>query len=111
MARSKKIKVMSFAIFQGFLGALLGLIAGIIYSFGGLLIDTFVTIGWITSSETPGLSSGTLLAFGALIGMPIIGTVAGLFLGIIEALLFNLVAGWFGGLDIDFKKSDDRKLS
>ena len=110
MARSKKIKVLSFAIFQGFLGALLGLIAGIIYSFGGFIIDALVSLGWITSSETPGLSSGTLLAFGALIGMPIIGIVAGFFLGIVEALLFNLVAGWFGGLDIDFKKSDERKL-
>ena len=103
MARSKKIKVLSFAIFQGFLGTLLGLIAGIFYSFGGLIIDVLVSLGWVTTSETPGLSYGTLLAFGALIGMPLIGAVAVFFLGLVEALLFNLVARWFGGLDIDFE--------
>ena len=111
MARSKKIKVLSFAIFQGFLGTLLGLIVGIIYSFGGFIIDLLVSLGWVMTTETPGLSYGTVLAFGALIGMPIIGALAGFFLGIIEALLFNLVAGWFGGLDIDFKKNDERKIS
>ena len=60
MARSKKIKVLSFAIFQGFLGTLLGLIAGICYSFGGLIIDVLVSMGWVTTSETPGLSYGTI---------------------------------------------------
>jgi len=103
VAKSKKIKVLSFAIFQGFLGTLLGLIAGIFYSFGGLIIDVLVSIGWIISSETPGLSYGTLLAFGALIGMPIIFAIGGFILGIVEALLFNWVARWFGGLDIDFE--------
>jgi hypothetical protein len=101
MARSKKIKVLSFAIFQGFLGTLLGLIAGIIYSFGGLIIDVLVSIGWVTCSETPGLSYGTLLAFGALIGMPIIFAIGGFILGIVEAFLYNLVGRWIGGLDLD----------
>lgn len=101
MARSKKIKVLSFAIFQGFLGTLLGLIAGIIYSFGGLIIDVLVSMGWITSSETPGLSYGTLLAFGALIAMPIIFAIGGFILGIVEAFRYNLVGGWIGGLDLD----------
>jgi len=49
--------------------ALLGLLAGILYSFGGLIIDILVSFGWITSSETPGLSYGTVFAFGALIGI------------------------------------------
>lgn len=101
MARSKKIKVLSFAIFQGFLGTLLGLIAGICYSFGGLIIDVLVSMGWVTTSETPGLSYGTLLAFGALIGMPIIFAIGGFILGIVEALLYNLVGRWIGGLDLD----------
>ena len=101
MARSKKIKILSFAIFQGFLGTLLGLIAGICYSFGGLIIDALVSMGWVTTSETPGLSYGTLLAFGALIGMPIIFYIGGFILGIVEALLYNLVGRWIGGLDLD----------
>jgi hypothetical protein len=61
MAKLKKIKVLSFAIFQAVLVSLIGLIAGILYSFGGLIYDVF----------TIGLNFGTALAFLALIGMPI----------------------------------------
>lgn len=86
----KKLDIFRFAKFQGLLFALLGLLAGIIYSFGGLLVDAFVSFGWMVSSETPGLSYGTLLAFGALIGMPLIASVAGFFTGLLEAILYNL---------------------
>jgi len=85
------------------MGLLLGLAAGILYSFGGFIIDTLVSLEWITSSETPGLSYGTLLAFGALIGMPIIFAVFGFVAGLIVAILFNILAKWFGGIAIDFE--------
>ncbi|MFQ5677381.1 MAG: hypothetical protein ACE5G1_15945, partial [bacterium] len=78
--------------------ALIGLILGILYSFGGLIIDALVSMGWITSAETPGLSFGTVLAFGALIGMPIIFATFGFIVGLIEAFLYNLFARWFGGI-------------
>jgi len=98
----KKLNIFSFTRFQAVLGALLGLLAGIIYSFGGLIIDTLVTLGWVVTTETPGLSYGSVLAFGALIGMPLIGLVAGLVAGFISAILYNLYAKWFGGMKIDF---------
>jgi hypothetical protein len=104
MAKVKKIGVLSFAKFQAVLGALIGLIAGILYSLGGAIIDTLVSLGWIVSEETPGLSFGTVLAFGALIGMPLIFATFGFMLGLIEALLYNLFARWFGGIEIDFEQ-------
>ena len=82
------------------MGALLGLICGIIYSFGGLIIDTLVTLEWVTTSETPGISYGTALAFGALIGMPLIGAVAGLLIGLVEAVLYILFAKWLSALGL-----------
>lgn len=106
MKKIKKIGILSFAKFQAVLGVLIGLVCGILYSFGGLIIDAIVTIGWMTSTETPGLSYGTVLAFGALIGMPIIFAGAGFLLGIVEAILYNIFAKWFGGLKIDFKQKD-----
>lgn len=102
--KAKRIKVLSFAKFQAVLGLLIGLIAGILYSFGGFIIDALVTLGWITSSETPGLSYGTVLAFGALIGMPVIFAAFGLALGVVEALVYNLFARWHGGIEIDFEQ-------
>ncbi len=106
MEKIKKIGIISFGKFQAVLGALIGLVCGILYSFGGLIIDILVTIGWVVSAETPGLSFGTLLAFGALIGMPVIFAVVGFLLGLFEAVLYNLFAKWFGGLRIDFKQKE-----
>jgi hypothetical protein len=103
MKKIKKIGVFSFAKFQAILGALMGMVCGVIYAFGGLIIDALVTMGWMNTTETPGLSFGTLLAFGALIGMPFIGAVAGFLVGIVEALLYNIFAKWYGGLPLHFE--------
>jgi len=86
--------------------AYLGLVAGILYSFGGLVIDVLVSIGWISSASaaTPGLSLGTVLAFGALVGMPIIFATFGFILGLVEAFLYNLFTRLFGGIEIDFEQ-------
>ncbi|MBT8324514.1 MAG: hypothetical protein KJO96_04380, partial [Winogradskyella sp.] len=60
-------RIFKIAKYQSILLGLLGVVAGILYAFGGLVIDTLVSLDWITSNETPGLSYGTFLAFGALI--------------------------------------------
>jgi len=105
MKKIKKIGVFSFAKFQALLGALIGFVCGILYSFGGLIIDVLVSSDLLTSAamETPGLSYGNVLAFGSLIGMPIIFTIAGFLLGLVEAVLYNLFARWFGGIKLDFE--------
>ena len=92
MSKRYTLKLLFGARMGAVFGALVGLVLGIIYSFGGLIVDLGVTLGWITSAETPGLSWGTVLAFGALIGMPIIFAIPGIVLGTIAALL----AGAFG---------------
>lgn len=70
-----------------------GLVAGILYSFGGAIYDVLTT---------GSVNLGTALAFLALIGMPIIFAAFGFIVGLIEAVLYNLFAGWFGGVEIDF---------
>jgi hypothetical protein len=106
MAKLKRINVPSLAKLQAVLTAFVGLVAGILYSFGGLIIDLLVSIGWMSSASaaTPGLSYGTVLAFGALVGMPIIFAAFGFILGLVEALLYSLFAGWFGGIEFDFEQ-------
>jgi hypothetical protein len=90
----KKIRVFRLARFQAFLMALLGLVAGIVYAFGGLFFDLLITLNLIASVETPGLGWGTALAFGALIGMPIIFALAGFVGGILEAMVLNYCGVW-----------------
>jgi hypothetical protein len=103
MPKVRRLGVFSLAKFQAVLVAPVGLLVGFLYSFGGLIIDAMVSAGWITSSETPGLSYGTILAFGALIGMPLIFTAFAFAAGLIEALIYNILAKRFGGVSIDIQ--------
>ena len=104
LVKFNKINVVSFAKFQALLMCLLGLVAGLLYSFGGLAIDLMVSAQLLSSVlyETSGLSYGTILAFGALLGMPITFAFLGFILGLFEALLYNLYTSWFGAVEINF---------
>lgn len=102
MKIKRKLNAFALVIFQTVMGSLLGLICGILYSFGGLILDILVSLGRINSSETPGLSYGTLLAFGALIGLPIIFALRGLVMGIIEVILYYLFSKWLNRIEINF---------
>ena len=86
------IGVFSVAARQAALMAVVGLLAGFVYSFGGAAIDVLVTAGVIASESTPGLSWGTALAFLALIGMPVYFAVFGFAAGAIGAFLYGLIA-------------------
>lgn len=99
-----KIHPLQLAKLQSILFGLIGLCLGIIYSVGGFIIDASVSLGLFVTPETPGLSFGTILAFGALIGMPIIGLVIGAITGYIEAILFNLYTKMFGPIKVNLDK-------
>ena len=93
MNKSNKLRVFPFAKFKAVLLAMVGLLAGIFYSFGGAIYD-LLSIG--------SMNSGTALAFFALFGMPIIFAAFGIILGLLEAYLFNIFTNWFGGINLDF---------
>ena len=92
MARLKKIRIFSLAKLQGILFSYVGLLCGILYSFGGFIYDLAIT---------GSLNLGTALAFFALIGMPLIFASFGFIVGIILAVLYNLFSRLFGGANID----------
>ena len=92
MARLKKVRLLSLAKLQGILFAYVGLLCGILYSFGGFIYD-LVTTG--------SLNLGTALAFFAIIGMPLSFAFFGFIAGVILAVLYNLFSRVFGGADID----------
>jgi hypothetical protein len=79
MKKTKKINVFSFAKLHAIMVGLLVLLWGILYSFGGLFVDLLGYLGWVTSIEKSGLGQGTLLAFGALIAMPVMFSITGFF--------------------------------
>ena len=91
MTNKQHLKILAVAQLQSTFFLFIGGVCGMIYAFGGLLIDTLVSLGWASSEywSTPGLSYGSILAMGALIGMPMIFGSIGFLLGIVEALLYN----------------------
>ena len=105
--RVEQLSVLSFARFVALMGALIGLVCGVVYALGGLMIDLAITLSWARYPDTPGLSFGTVLAFGALIGMPLIGAAIAFFLGALGAIFYNLLALKFGGINLEFKAKDD----
>lgn len=100
----RRLKIFPFGIFLAVIGSLLGLLCGVIYGIGGFFVDLAVSLQWLSPEqmETPGLSWGTVLALGALVGMPLIGLAAGFIAGMIGAMLYNLVMGKTGGVSADF---------
>jgi hypothetical protein len=92
MTNTNRINAINLVKLQAVLMALLGLVAGILYAFGGALYDL---------ATTGSMNSGTALAFLAIVGMPLIFTMCGVVLGLVGALLYNLLAGRFGGVDLD----------
>lgn len=103
MTTVKKARIILLARLQAKVFFVFGFLMGVVYSFGGLLIDFLVSMGLVSSSETPGLSMGTLLAFGSLLGMPLIAGGIGFFVGLITAVFYSVFASWFKRVGIDFK--------
>ena len=71
------MKILPTAVRLARWGAYLGLFCGVLYSFGGVVVDLL----------TIGLNWGTVMAFGALVGMPAIFGTLGFFLGALIALI------------------------
>jgi hypothetical protein len=106
MSNIKTISPISSAKFLAVLGTLIGFLCGLIYSFGGFLIDALVSMEFLSSGTfgTPGLSYGSLLAFGALIGMPLLLGAASFLLGLVAGLLYNGCSKGINGLHGYFNK-------
>ena len=94
MAKLTRVGVLFLAKLQAVVMVVAGLIAGIVYSFGGALYELF----------TGTLNAGTILAFGALVGMPIIFGAVGLVAGAVGAVLYNFAAKRFGGIELDVEQ-------
>jgi hypothetical protein len=93
MIKIKKIGVLSLGKIFGILYAIMGLI-------GGAFISLVVVSGLLPTSSFSGLI-GALVGVGSIVILPIFYGIAGFISGVIMALLYNLVASWVGGLEVE----------
>ena len=93
MTKIKKIGVLS-----------LGKVLGILYALMGFLIGAIMTLFSLVSSTASSSILGifgVLFGIGAIILLPIFYGIAGFIGGLIAALLYNLVASWVGGIEVE----------
>ena len=94
-----RLGVFSCAKVSGVLYAAFGFLVGLIFSFVALL---GTAIG-IASEGGPEALIGLFFGVGAVIVLPIVYGILGFIGGAITALLYNLVAGAVGGVEVEFK--------
>ena len=101
MVKVEKLGVLSFAKVYAFLMGLLGLVIGLMISFVTLIIGSVSNF-----NGTSGLGMGLLTGFGLLsiIILPILYAAFGFVTGALSALLYNFVARFTGGFEVELKK-------
>jgi len=104
----KKLGVFSVAKLEAVIFAVIGLISGIITA-----IITTMAASWVSAVGTivgpsgvpvapalGGISAGVGIL--AIVIMPIAYGLVGFIAGAIGAFLYNLIAGWIGGIEMEF---------
>jgi hypothetical protein len=89
-----RVDPLSFAKITGILYALLGVCFGALFSLMGLA-------GVFQRTGAPG--AGLLFGAGAIVILPIFYGGLGFVFSLIGAALYNLVAGWVGGIELDIQ--------
>ena len=87
---------MSLAKISGTLYALLGVFIGIIFSLVSL-------VGLTTMPEDEPAAIGMLFGIGALLWAPILYGVLGFLMSLVGAALYNLLARWVGGIELQLE--------
>lgn len=94
----KKLGVFSFAKVSGILYAMMGFVFGLLMSFMSLVVGSFAR-GAGGNSEMFGM----LFGVGAIIFLPIFYGVIGFIGSALFAWMYNIVASWVGGFEIEFE--------
>jgi hypothetical protein len=100
MTKLKKIDPLSAAKIEGLIGVVFGLIAGIFMFIAG------AGIRGMMGAYGGGYGYGSMMAgfgIGAIIVMPIMYGICGFIAGAIVAWVYNLAAGWIGGIEIELE--------
>ena len=72
------------------------------YAILGLIVGAIIAcFSLVKGADTGGRPFGFAFGPGAIVAFPIIYGISGAICGGIGAAIYNLVAGWIGGLDVD----------
>jgi len=92
----KRIDVFSAGKVMGIIAAAIGLIAGVLLLLFGSMVGSL--------AAASGADGGGFMAIGGVMGviiLPIMYGIFGFIGGVIQAFVYNLAAGWVGGIRIE----------
>jgi hypothetical protein len=95
----KRIGVLKAATVQACIMGLFGLVFGLCFLLFGTLFGSMM--GSISDNPAAGAGFGMLGGIGMVILLPIMYGVMGFVAGAIGAAIYNLVAGWVGGIELE----------
>lgn len=107
--RIKKLGLLSVGKMYGLLALIFSLLISIPY---GLIIIVISLAGGIGAGSQDGMAGlavgggGIVMGLLVMIGLPIIYSIMGFLGGIIGALVYNLLAGMIGGVEIEVENVD-----
>jgi len=104
--RIRHLGVVQTAKVLGFLYLLLGIIMAVIFFAAGSAFRSMMPTTGMGSPfpMSPGLMTGMrMLRTGSLVVLPVVYGVLGFILGALTAWLYNLVASWTGGLELELE--------
>jgi len=93
----KKIGILSLGKIAGLFGVIYGLLAGILVSVVYAKLEAFPQM-----TEQLGLISQ--LGYSSIIILPILYGIIYFISGIVTAFIYNLLAGWIGGIELELRK-------
>lgn len=79
-------------------------VAGVLYGLMGLLFGAFISLFSLVGSAFAPKDAGMLgmlFGMGAVVVLPIFYGILGFIMTLIMAALYNLIAGWVGGVELD----------
>src|SRR5262245_38818929 len=84
-----------------------GKVAGTLYTVMGLLIGAVVSLiamaGGMASDSSGAAGFGALIGVGAIVVFPILYGCLGFLFTMLFAALYNVIAGWVGGVEVDLQ--------
>jgi len=97
VTRLRHITVMQFALVVAVLYALIGVLLGLMW---WLVLSPIMMAGMKASMGAQGVGALAGIGIFAVIVFPIMYGIIGFIAGLIYAALYNLVAGWTGGIEM-----------
>ena len=83
----------------------LGKILGVMYALMGLIFLPFFALASLFAVHAPGHDAAPMMGLSLVFAllMPIFYGVAGFIFGVLSAWVYNLLAGWIGGIELEIE--------